>query len=80
MGTFEYRIEDPFEAQPVFQFVRREGHVSDAEMHRTFNMGTGFVASVAPGDADALVEGTADGRVIGRVGSGDSVEIRGLTL
>jgi phosphoribosylformylglycinamidine cyclo-ligase len=54
--------------------------VSDREMHRTFNMGTGFVASVAPEDADELVESTEDGRVIGRVAAGDSVEIRGLSL
>jgi len=80
MGPFEYRIEDPFESPPVFEFVRREGNVSDAEMHRTFNMGTGFVASVAPGDADELVEATANGRVIGRVERGDSVEIRGLSV
>jgi phosphoribosylformylglycinamidine cyclo-ligase len=80
MGAFEYRIEDPFDAHPVFGFVRREGNVSDREMHRTFNMGTGFVASVAPEDADELVESTEDGRVIGHVAAGDSVEIRGLSL
>jgi phosphoribosylformylglycinamidine cyclo-ligase len=80
MGAFEYRIEEPFDAQPVFEFVREEGNVSDEEMHRTFNMGTGFVASVAPDDADELVGRTDDGRVIGRVEPGDSVEIRGLSL
>ncbi|MFC6938709.1 phosphoribosylformylglycinamidine cyclo-ligase [Salinirubellus sp. GCM10025818] len=80
MGAFEYRIEDPFDAQAVFEFVRDEGNVSDEEMHRTFNMGTGFVASVAPDAADELVERTGDGRVIGRVEPGDSVEIRGLSL
>jgi phosphoribosylformylglycinamidine cyclo-ligase len=80
MGAFEYRIEDPFDAHPVFGFVRREGNVSDREMHRTFNMGTGFVASVSPEDADELVESTEDGRVIGHVAAGDSVEIRGLSL
>ena len=80
MGAFEYRVEDPFEAQPVFEFVQDEGNVADEEMHRTFNMGTGFVASVAPGDADELVERTEDGRVIGRVETGDSVGVRGLSL
>jgi phosphoribosylformylglycinamidine cyclo-ligase len=80
MGAFEYRIEDPFDAHSVFEFVKREGNVTDEEMHRTFNMGTGFVASVAPDDAEELVESTEDGRVIGRVEAGDSVEIRGLSL
>ncbi|MFB6095671.1 MAG: AIR synthase-related protein, partial [Halodesulfurarchaeum sp.] len=90
MGTFTYRVDDPFEPQPIFGFVQELGRVSDAEMHRTFNMGTGFVAAVAPGDADGLLEET-DGRTIGRVEAfGDDeeaeesgegrVEIRGLQL
>jgi len=66
MGSYRYEITDPFDAQPVFAFVQEQGDVSDAEMHRTFNMGTGFVAAVDPGRAEALAERT-DGRVIGRV-------------
>ncbi|MFB6309415.1 MAG: phosphoribosylformylglycinamidine cyclo-ligase, partial [Haloarculaceae archaeon] len=41
MGDYRYVIDDPFDAQPVFEFVQQEGSVSDEEMHRTFNMGTG---------------------------------------
>ena len=79
LGSHRYVVDDPFEAQPVFEFVRREGGVSDEEMHRTFNMGTGFVAAAAPDDAEALADAT-DGRVIGRVEDGEGVAIRGLTL
>ncbi|WP_256403530.1 phosphoribosylformylglycinamidine cyclo-ligase [Halorubrum salinum] len=80
LGDNGYVVDDPFDSQPVFEFVQSEGKVSDEEMHRTFNMGTGFVAAVDPADADALAEAT-DGRVIGRVDDGDaSVSIRGLTL
>ncbi|AGB37467.1 phosphoribosylformylglycinamidine cyclo-ligase [Natronococcus occultus] len=79
MGERRYVIDDPLPAQPVFGFVQAEGDVSDEEMHRTFNMGTGFVAAVPEDRADGLVDAT-DGRVIGRVEDGDSVEIRGLTL
>jgi phosphoribosylformylglycinamidine cyclo-ligase len=80
MGEHQYVVEEPFDAQPVFGFVQREGNVSDAEMHRTFNMGTGFVAALPPADADALAAAT-DGRVIGRVEDGDSgVSVRGLAL
>ena len=79
LGEREYVVDDPFEAQPVFEFVQREGNVSDEEMHRTFNMGTGFVAAAAPDDAEALADATG-GRVIGRVEDGEGVEIRGLTL
>jgi len=48
-------------------------------MHRTFNMGTGFVAAVPEEQAGALAEAT-DGQVIGTVEEGESVEIRGLSL
>jgi len=81
MGEHHYVVEEPFPAQDVFAFVQSEGDVSDEEMHRTFNMGTGFVAAVPEDDVDAVATATDDGRVIGRVESGDgTVSIRGLTL
>lgn len=79
MGDYRYDIDDPLPAQPVFEFVRTAGGVSDEEMHRTFNMGTGFVAALAPDDAEALVDAT-DGRVVGHVAEGEGVSIRGLGL
>jgi phosphoribosylformylglycinamidine cyclo-ligase len=79
MGERRYVVTDPFDPQPVFEFVQREGNVTDEEMHRTFNMGTGFVAALDPDDAAALAADT-DGRVVGRVESGDGVAIRGLEL
>jgi len=79
MGERRYVVTDPFDAQPVFQFVQAEGRVSDEEMHRTFNMGTGFVVALPPADADPLADET-DGRVVGRVEAGEGVEIHGLTL
>jgi phosphoribosylformylglycinamidine cyclo-ligase len=79
LGESRYVVEDPHPAQDVFDFLQREGGVTDAEMHRTFNMGTGFVAAVSDGDAAALAEET-DGRVIGRVEDGEGVAIRGVDL
>ncbi|WP_101297377.1 phosphoribosylformylglycinamidine cyclo-ligase [Halegenticoccus soli] len=79
LGDFRYVVEEPFEPQPVFEFIRSEGNVSDEEMHRTFNMGTGFVAALPPERAEALAEET-DGRVVGRVEEGEGVAIRGLEL
>ena len=38
--------------QPVFDLVRDRGRVEQAEMERTFNMGVGMVAVVAPDDVD----------------------------
>ncbi len=37
---------------PVFGLVEARGRVEQAEMERTFNMGVGMVALVAPADAD----------------------------
>jgi phosphoribosylformylglycinamidine cyclo-ligase len=83
MGEFRYEVTDPLPAHDVFAFVQDAGNVSDEEMHRTFNMGTGFVVAL-PADAAAdLVEDT-DGERIGRVAEpsedGGSVAIRGLSL
>jgi phosphoribosylformylglycinamidine cyclo-ligase len=41
---------------PIFDLVAREGGVARDEMYRTFNMGLGLVAVVAPADAPRTVE------------------------
>ncbi|QCW03754.1 phosphoribosylformylglycinamidine cyclo-ligase [Natrinema pallidum] len=79
MGDHGYDIEAPLPAQPIFEFVQAEGSVTDAEMHRTFNMGTGFVVALPEDRAEELAAVT-DGQVIGRVTKGETVEIRGLSL
>jgi phosphoribosylformylglycinamidine cyclo-ligase len=79
MGEFAYEITDPHDPQPIFEFVRERGNVAAEEMHRTFNMGTGFVAALPEDDAERVADAT-DGRVIGHVDEGDAVEIRGLSL
>ncbi|WP_331233169.1 phosphoribosylformylglycinamidine cyclo-ligase [Natronorarus salvus] len=78
LGECRYVVDDPFPVHDVFGFVQEEGDVTDEEMHRTFNMGTGFVAALPEG-AERLADVT-DGRVIGRVNGGEGVEIRGLSL
>jgi len=79
LGEHRYVVESAFDPHPVFGFVQSLGDVADEEMHRTFNMGTGFVCALAPENAEALAADT-DGRVIGRVESGTGVSIRGLEL
>jgi phosphoribosylformylglycinamidine cyclo-ligase len=46
---------------PVFDWLKREGSMSDAEMHRTFNCGVGIVMAVEPALANALMEDLANG-------------------
>ena len=86
LGEHRYVVDDPFDAQPVFDFVQKQGNVSDAEMHTTFNMGTGFVAAVGDDEAAADLAAATDGRVICHVeassehDTGAGVSIRGLDL
>ena len=79
LGEHRYVVDDAFDPHPIFEFIQSLGDVADREMHRTFNMGTGFVCALAPENAAALAADT-DGRVIGRVESGSGVSIRGLDL
>ena len=79
MGERRYVVDDPHPAQPIFDFIQEEGSIADEEMHRTFNMGTGFVLSLPTDEAEELADET-DGRVIGRVEAGRSVEIRGCSI
>ncbi len=86
LGEHRYVVDDPFDAQPVFEFVQEQGNVSDTEMHTTFNMGTGFVAAVGDDAAAEQLASDTDGRVIGHVEASDDhdtgagVSIRGLDL
>jgi len=86
LGEHRYVVDEPFDAQPVFEFVQEEGNVADSEMHTTFNMGTGFVAAVGDDEAAEKLASETDGRVIGHVVASDDhdagagVSIRGLDL
>jgi phosphoribosylformylglycinamidine cyclo-ligase len=53
--------ERRWERPAIFDLVEREGQVPRDEMYRTFNMGLGLVAIVAPGD-----EATAHAALRGR--------------
>ena len=65
--------------EPVWDWIRESGRISDAEMHRTFNCGIGMVAVVARADADAALAhlGAAgeQASVIGEVVAGAGVQI-----
>jgi len=49
-------------------------------MHTTFNMGTGFVATVGDESAAESLAESTEGRIIGQVEDGEGVSIRGLEL
>ena len=64
---------------PVWDWIRAAGRISDAEMHRTFNCGIGMVVVVARADADAALAVLRDSgeraTVIGEVVTGAGVQI-----
>ncbi len=39
----------------IFQLVKRNGHISDPEMYRTFNMGIGLVVVCSDSEADHVI-------------------------
>jgi phosphoribosylformylglycinamidine cyclo-ligase len=45
---------------PIFTVIQREGHVEEAEMFRTFNMGLGLVLVVGAGEADSVSRSLSD--------------------
>ena len=53
----------------IFSWLQREGGVAEAEMHRTFNCGIGFVLIVAEADAARATELLqAQGQTVHRIG------------
>jgi phosphoribosylformylglycinamidine cyclo-ligase len=64
---------------PVWDWIRASGRISDVEMHRTFNCGIGMIAIVARSEADAAMEllraAGEQASVIGEVATGAGVQI-----
>jgi len=54
---------------PIFQLIQEKGGVSDAEMHRVFNMGIGMVV-IAPAEVDLTTLPETGAVLIGEVGQG----------
>ncbi len=65
--------------EPVWDWIRTSGRISDAEMHRTFNCGIGMVVVLAPSEVDAalglLRAAGEQASVIGEVVTGAGVQI-----
>jgi phosphoribosylformylglycinamidine cyclo-ligase len=53
----------------IFGWLQRAGGVAEAEMHRTFNCGIGFVLIVEPADAEKAQKALqAQGQSVHRIG------------
>jgi len=70
-----FHLHDLFKPHKVFQEIQERGNVSDLEMCRTFNMGTGFLIIVSKKSGEEILEEIRDSRVVGEV-----VEERNATV
>jgi phosphoribosylformylglycinamidine cyclo-ligase len=52
---------------PIFSLIQARGDIADDEMVRTFNVGIGLTAVVAPGVVDEVLGSVPDAARIGRV-------------
>jgi phosphoribosylformylglycinamidine cyclo-ligase len=58
---------------PIFEFMQKEGNISEDEMLQTFNMGIGMVVIAGPDEADKAIELLeAEGETVFRLGRCES--------
>ena len=63
---------------PLFSLIQGEGHITDAEMFHTFNMGVGMILVVAETDLDAALTLPGAWRVGNVEARGTDSAVRGL--
>jgi phosphoribosylformylglycinamidine cyclo-ligase len=84
---FVYRMTETGPVPQVFQFIQKNGPVDLREAYATFNMGAGFAAYVAPGDAAGCVKAAEEagihawiGGAVHKEGQRKAVEILPLKI
>jgi phosphoribosylformylglycinamidine cyclo-ligase len=73
-GTAVEVVRGSWPVPPVFRVMQEIGNVSEAEMHRTFNMGVGMVVICSESDADTVrhhLDSPGQCHTIGRVVEGE---------
>lgn len=55
-GELGYRIEDPIQPQPEFEWMQEVGRVTNFEMYRTFNMGMGMAVITSASSSKAVAK------------------------
>ena len=78
-------IEDPFEPQPIFNFLQKYGNIEDKEMYQTLNMGMGFAIIVSKKDIDESINilkkhSKSEVKIVGKIERGEGVELQKLGL
>mmetsp|Transcript_18686 Transcript_18686/g.56491 ORF Transcript_18686/g.56491 Transcript_18686/m.56491 type:complete len:386 (+) Transcript_18686:167-1324(+) len=68
-------FRDKWEVPPLFQWLQKEGGVTDNEMFRTYNMGVGMIMVVPPGDVHTVLGAGIDAFVLGEIVEGQGVQL-----
>ncbi len=55
--SFSYIIDKLPQQNPIFDFIQREGNVTDEEMYSNYNMGAGFALFLPEEEANRIIEG-----------------------
>ncbi len=81
----KYVIDDPFEPQDIFKFLKESGNIDDKEMYKTFNMGMGLAVIVDKKDSEKTLKilkrySKKDVKIVGKIEKGKGVEITSLNL
>ena len=83
IGSVGFSIDLP-EPPLIFDLIQRTGNISDKEMHRTFNMGYGFVVICPKSQHNNVVsildEYKIKSDVIGEIFAGSGVKVNGTSV
>lgn len=76
----KFIIDKPFDPQPIFKFLQKNGNIEDKEMYQTFNMGMGFAIIVSKKDVNNAIKilkkySKSDVKIVGRIEKGKGVEL-----
>jgi len=62
-----FYLDGLFQPHAIFKEIQEKGHISDREMYRTFNMGTGFLVFCAKNEAENALGALPNARKVGDV-------------
>lgn len=84
-NNVKYIIDNPFEPQPIFKFLQKQGNIADKEMYKTFNMGMGFSIIIDKKDIDESINilqknSKFNVKIVGKIEKGSGVSLPNLKL
>ncbi|OUJ18473.1 Phosphoribosylaminoimidazole (AIR) synthetase PurM [Methanonatronarchaeum thermophilum] len=80
LGDYKYNIKNPQKPQPIFQKIQELGNITNKEMYRVFNMGTGFCITTPNPEKPLkiLKKHNREAKIIGEIQEGKSIHIKGV--